>query len=95
MIAQLAEGYRRMHAKLRAMPMEDQQIRMVELAEVLALTLPYVVRQKILEEMVLVARADGRVSRREREALEGIALLLGLGETAVSEVLGEASAALD
>jgi tellurite resistance protein len=94
-IARLAEGYRALHAKLRALSLEEQQIRMVELAEVLALALSYVDRQKILEDMVLVARADGRVSTREHEALEGIAALLGLGETAVAEVLGEASAPLD
>lgn len=94
-IAKLAEGYRKLHATLKAMPLEDQQIRMVELAEVLALALPYVARQKIIEDLVLVARADGRVSQREREALEGIAALLGLGETAVGEVLGESSAPLD
>ncbi|MBL8682202.1 MAG: M48 family metalloprotease [Myxococcales bacterium] len=94
-IAQLAEGYRRLHAKLVAMPMEDQQLRLVELAESLALALSYPQREKILEDLVLVARADGRVSKREREALEGVSGLLALNETAVDEVLESFGKPLD
>jgi|LNFM01.1.fsa_nt_gb tellurite resistance protein len=94
-IAQLAEGYRRMHAKLVALPMEDQQVRLVELAEALALALSYSEREKILEDLVLVARADGRVSKRERDALEGVAGLLALNETAVDDVLAQFVSKLD
>lgn len=94
-IAQLAEGYRRLHAKLVAMPMEDQQIRLVELAESLALALTYPQRQKIIEDLVLVARADGRVSQREREALDGVSELLALGDSAVDDVLSSIGRRLD
>jgi Zn-dependent protease with chaperone function/tellurite resistance protein len=94
-LSKLPLGGTAMLDELRAMPVEVQQIRAVELAELLAPTLPLSEREAILVELVRVARADGRVTEAEVVALEGISALLNLSETAVGEILGDVEAPLD
>lgn len=54
---------------------EEQQLRLVELAEVLTTTLPVTDRAAIVADLTVVARVDGRVPAREKAALDGIAEL--------------------
>lgn len=73
--------------RVRALPFEEQQIRMLELAELLAVALPAPERQGLVNDITLVASADGRVTKKEREALDALSGLLGLNNEAVGDVL--------
>ena len=94
-IRRLGRDHPEVLERLREMPFEEQQIRMIELAELLCVALPTAERAGLVDDITLVARADGRVSKREREVLDGIAGLLGLGAEGVGDTLDAASAGLD
>lgn len=94
-LKRLAAGQAKRLAKLEALSFEEQQIRMLELAEVLVVTLPAPTRVGLMDELTVVARADGRVSKGEQAALEGIAELLGVGAGSVDETLDALDAPLD
>lgn len=82
-------------AKAQAMPFEEQQLRLVDLAEVLSMTLPVTDRMALVEDLTVVARADGRVSARERGVLDAIAALLGIAAGGVDDTLGPLEAGID
>ncbi len=94
-IRRLGRGHDELVERLTAMPLEEQQIRMIELAELLVAALPVADRAGIVNDVTLVARADGRISRAEREVLDGVAGLLGLDPEGVGDALAAAEAGLD
>lgn len=94
-IKRLGSGFGDVLAKVRALPLEVQQVRIVELAEQLTLALPPAKLHRIVEDLTLIAEADGTVSDNEALAIGGIAGLLGVSPTAGEETLVELGAGLD
>lgn len=94
-LKKLAQGRTELIEKAQSLPFEEQQLRLVELAEVLTTTLPIMDRAAIVADLTVVARVDGRVSARERLALNGIAELLAVPFGGVDDTLDSAEHGID
>jgi tellurite resistance protein len=94
-IKKLGEGMGEALARATALSAEEQQVGIVELAEQLKLALAPHKLGRILEDLVVVAVADGKVSDEERWAIEGIAVLLELDGFELDAVLAEMREGLD
>jgi tellurite resistance protein len=94
-IKKLGEGMGEALARATALSAEEQQVGIVELAEQLKLALAPHKLERILEDLVVVAVADGKVSDEERCAIEGIAVLLELDGFELDAVLAEMREGLD
>ena len=94
-IRRLGREHPELDERLREMTFEEQQVRLVELAELLTATLPVGARAGVVDDLTLVAQADGRISAKERRVLDAIAGLLGLGAEGVGDALDLANAGLD
>ncbi|MFO0628966.1 MAG: TerB family tellurite resistance protein [Polyangiales bacterium] len=94
-LRKIARGHVAARARVDAMTFEEGQLRVVELAEVLRAALPVEDRAGILQDLAVIARADGRVSPRERAVLRELDALLGLVSEQSEEALAPADAELD
>lgn len=83
------------YERAASMPLEEQQLRSLELAEKLSLLLPPALRKRLVEDLVMIAQVDGEVSAAEADALAAISSLLGVGMCATFNVLDELNAGLD
>ncbi len=94
-LKKLARGHAELVERAQGLAFEEQQLRLVELAEVLATTLPVTDRAAIVADLTVVARADGRVSAREKHALEAIAELLCICVGGVDDTLAPLDHGID
>ena len=94
-LRKLLKGHEEIVAKAQALSFEEQQLRLVDLSEVLAISLSLTDRMALVADLTVVARADGRVSRREKGVLDAIASLLGLEVGGVDDTLAPMEAGID
>lgn len=94
-LRKLGAGHAALMKRLEALPFEEQQVRLAELGEALVVTMPPAARTAIVDDLTVVARADGRISKGERAVLDGIAALLAVSEDGVGETLDALDAPLD
>jgi tellurite resistance protein len=95
LLRKLAKGHEELAAKVKAMSFEEQQLRLVDLSEVLVTTLAPPQRAALVEDLTVIARIDGRISKRERDTLNAISELLGLPVGGVDDALGPLEAGID
>ncbi|HVO30958.1 MAG TPA: M48 family metallopeptidase, partial [bacterium] len=80
---------------LRALSFEEQQIEVAEVAEKLTLELPPAKRLRMLEDLALIASADGSISPEEEQVFYGLANVLQVYPNAPLAALAQTKKALD
>ena len=81
--------------RVMAVPFEIRQLRSLDLAERLALLLPPHHRERIVEDLAMIAQVDGHLSPEELDVLDGIGILLEVGGGHADALLAELRHGLD
>lgn len=89
------EGVGNVLEPLRALSFEEQQVEVAEVAEKLTLTLPPMRRLRLLEDLSIIASADGNISGEEEMVFFGLANVLQVYPTTSLTALAEAKKGLD
>ena len=89
------QGVAEVFEKLKNLSYEEQQIEAAELAEKLMLATPPAKRLRLLEDMAVIASADGSISPEEEMVFYGLANVLGVYPTAGLSALAEMKKGLD
>lgn len=81
--------------ELRALSFEEQQIEVAELGEKLVLELPPAKRLRMLEDLAVIASADGSISMEEEQVFFGLSNVLQVFSNTPLAALAEAKRGLD
>ncbi|MEZ4241109.1 MAG: M48 family metallopeptidase [Myxococcota bacterium] len=76
-------------------PFEVRQLRAIDLADKLAVTLTRAARIRIVEDLTMIAQVDGHLADAERAVLDGLALVLQVPDGFADELLSELERGLD
>ncbi len=80
---------------LRSLSFEEQQVEVAEVAEKLTLAVPPAKRLRLLEDLAVIAAADGNISGEEDMVFYGLANILGVYPQAGLAALAEMKKGLD
>jgi hypothetical protein len=94
-IRRLSAGVAEAMGRVQQLSFEERQLRTLDLAEKLAVTLPLPARERIVEDLTMIAQVDGHLSEAELVVLDGVSLLLQVGGGLALGVLGELQGGLD
>lgn len=80
---------------MKLLSFEEQQVEVAEVAEKLTLVLPPARRLRLLEDLAVIAAADGSISPEEEQVFYGLSNVLQVYPTAPLAALAEAKRGLD
>lgn len=80
---------------MKALSFEEQQVEVAEVAEKLTLVMPPARRLRLLEDLAVIAAADGNISPEEEQVFYGLSNVLQVYPQAPLSALAEAKRGLD
>lgn len=94
-IRSLSEGVARALDAIAHLSFEERQLEVLDLADALVVTLPPLVRERIVEDLTMIAQVDGELSEPELMVLSSIGVLLDVSSTLPGDLLSEIACGLD